>query len=466
MPGMRRWMCAGAVLILQGMSVLCAGAAANTSAGYLIEFKNGDRLHGRPDTATVGADRLILDTAAASAPLEIRLSGIARISREGPSQDRLDPETLIYLTNGDVLPAQRPPRLQEERLVFPTSYAGELKVLRAMVQRIELATDNQDVVPVPLDLSHWTLPGRNGDEKAWVPEDGGLTSASSIPIGTDITNMPDAVCIRFRLKWEGRLAFTMGIGGIASLPQSKRRYVAGISGEQVSLTRYDAEGRSVQIEPGRITTRASRGQTNAEFALYVDRVKGNIMLYAGGVCLGRWTDPRPLGNTGGGLVISPQHGGRFWLSLLRIGPWDGGVPADPDDFPASAADRIALATGDIVTGTVESLGDGRVAVKGTFFAASFPLEQVRWLQFGTVAAGCARRNKNDIRTRLPNRGTVTFELIRLADGSFRGSSENFGAADIALDAIQAAEFDIYREAPVSPVTDHGPRERRHDGREE
>lgn len=441
-------------VILQGICALCAVGETTNSHQFLIEFKNEDRLHGWPETAEASADRLRLTVVSAFTPVDVRLSSIARISREGGRDDSSAPAAVVHLTNGDVLPLQHVPSTHDDQLICSTAYAGELRIARAMVRLVEVTTqqDARQTFLIPLDISQWATPGRTGADPAWTLTNGCLTAASSIPIGTDITNMPDAVSIRFQVEMEApALAFGFEVGGLAALPQPKGKYTLGISGDRIYLSRNDDDGRSAQLEGTANMPSELRRQSRLAFDLRIDRTKGRIVVYAEDRLVGRWSDPVPLGNTGGGLVVKPQAGTRFTLCRLRIAPWDGSIPSTPEDFVASDADRVALANGDVMSGTITSFGDGRVTVKGVYATMAVPLDAVRWLRFGNEGSGCARRNKGDIRVQLPNGGKLTVDLIRLDAGKVYGASENFGTADIAVDTVQAADFDIYQEpAPPPP----------------
>ena len=460
----RYWLIVGVVVAVAQTTVKTHATGESTNPPPdLVELKNGDRLHGRLVAADSGTDRLALAIPSASAPIAMRLSEVARIVREAavPESDA-EGAALVYLTNGDVLPGRQAPRLQGDRVVLSTSYAGELSILRAMVRRIDLdppGLAGQGSI-VPLDLQRWTVPGGGASEKAWVVDDGGLRAMAPTPLGINLTNMPDSVRIRLRVRSDGRMpAFRIDVGGDASLPQVKGRYLVGFGGDRITLSRTDSEGRESIIERGTGVPDALRGQTSLEIELCIDRVRGEIVLGAGGARLGRWVDPKPLGNMGGGLTIRPQDAGGLRLSRLRLGPWDGGIPAAPEDYSASPAGRVALANGDVYSGTVLSVEDGKVAFRGTHGALSPPLEEVRWLRFGDADAGRARRNKNDVRARFAGNGVITMNLLTVEDGKVRGSSENFGESAFRLEAVREVEFDIYREPAPSPVSVTPARER-------
>ncbi len=451
MRGRRSWTGVGAALALAGACELRAAAEATNGASYLVEFKNGDRLRARPEAADAGADRLTLAADAARVPLDVRLSSVSRFSRELGRDDGSASPFRVHLTNGDQLPLTQPPRLDGDTLVCVTPYAGELKVRRAMVRLIEFGPAGavRQGVPVPLDLARWAAPGRSdrGDQ-SWSLEEGALTTRSSTPIGTDITNMPDAAVIQFTVRSDSEpMSLAVEVGGMAALAQSKGRYMLGVGSGRIYLRRTDADGRSASVGGDVAIPRGLRGRPSLSFDLCIDRVTGRVLVCVDGLLVGRWTDDAPTGNTGNGLVFRPQGGGRLILSQIRVGPWDGAIAARPDDFGAAAISRIALADGDVVSGSVESLGAGGVSVKGAYSSVRAPLADVRWLRFGSTGSGTARRNENDVRVRTSGGGQITLDLARLESGRMLGTSENVGAISVALDDVQAAEFDIYRTPP-------------------
>ena len=443
------------VMMIPGLlACLPVGAAGNPS---VVRFSNDDRIPG--EMASLDRELLIWESPILEKPTPFFLKEVVDLSLQSELHEiTADHLATVSLTNGDTVVGQLA-SATDDVISLDTWFAGRLNFNRLMVRSVDINAVTSSLYRGPTGLDGWI---QSEDEPAWTYDRLAFRSRAAGGIAhADL--MPDVGSVEFDVAWKAD-SLALKVLVFSDKPESTD-----------SQAGYD-----LQFQRGMVYLRSSGsrgmiGNVRSQAMLENDRVRvkieanqktGQVCLHVDDELLAVWSDP-DVGNTefGTGIHFISSSTQPIRISGIEVGDWDGLVEAMPaqqmgalqrfgnfgdDDLDASPVPigeskegRMELANGDTLSGEVQAIQDGVISVKTPLGDVKLPVARLRTLALKPVdLERCIRRN-GDIRGWFPDGSSIVFRLDEVGDGTFLGSSQNFGVATFRIAAFSRVEFNIY-----------------------
>ena len=416
-----------------------------------LRLENGDQLHGTLLGIKGGAEgRLIWKHERAAVPVEFTLAGMGAVDlgERAKAGARVHRGSL-RLTNGDVLAGDLV-SLDDQNLVLDTWYAGKLTVPRPLVRQMEPWTAlNATLYSGPAaDLAGWNSPDGEINQQ-WECRDGALTTRQGRgTISREIPNLPDSVQFAFDLAWTRNSTL-----GFAFFCETGRRgefvnagYFMMFSNGMRSVTLMRAQDEGTQqvgeAAMGLSRARPGPGEQKAHVTVLADKKAHKITLQLNGKTVKEWTDDADCKGGGKNMVFSDMRDG-MRISNIRVSRWNG-RPLRPDDVAKPGQDSLVFTNGDVLSGRLAAVADGKARLETSYAAPmEILLERIQEINLAPEKAGTARRQPGDMRLSLADGvGMLTMAVAELTGGTVQGSSDNFGAVFVPLAALSKLEFKL------------------------
>ncbi|MEI6084340.1 MAG: hypothetical protein WCS70_08570 [Verrucomicrobiota bacterium] len=411
-----------------------------THAGDTLKFRNGDRLQGALLSATATGLRWQAD--GAPAPILFEATNLAelQLAPRPPTNARQLHGWLVELTNGDQLTGDIV-ALDDQTLTLTTWYAGQLRLQRTMIKRLECRA----LAPVviysgPTGPSDW-----KSSSAGWTYKQGKLYSrrGQSGVISKEV-GLPAVANIEFDIAWRGQPYWAVGFYNAAGL----NGYQLSCNGNYLYLNRNNQrnlEG-NVQI--------AERGQrTKAHVTLRVNKPKKTIAVYFDNVLVKQWTDTTEFDGKGTALSFQSQGQADLRLANIVVSEWDGKLDSDPAPTRAPSEDLVRLSNGDKVSGALRSMTGREAGLTNSFAAVKIPLTKIAAIDFAGSTAATARRQATDVRAYFPDGTQFTLALEQLDEKAFAGTTENCGRVNLPIDTFTRLRFNVSDKSAASPEED-------------
>jgi len=410
----------------------------------VIRFRNGDSLHGVLEQIDATGQVAWRHTEA-SEPLRFSLQNVMQISLAGVGRNESAGATAaVSLTNGDTLRGAVK-SLDEATLTLDTWYAGTMQIKRVMIRRITPLLGGEAIVMEGLgSLADWK---RGGQPEAWQLRNGALLAMQPGTIGRDV-GLPDQSSVEFDLTWL-QLPVMLHVGLYGQRPDgifgdgNTAGYWLMFAGNNAQLQRAT---RTETSQLGQIDIRKFIRNGKMRVAIRADKTKKSIALLLDGQLVKAWTDPGEWSGDGRCLTFVSQSRGEqnLRISNLIVREWSGDVETG-GMVVTGQQDVLRLANNDRVTGTVESIKDGTVAVVSTVAPLTIPLERVAEINFASENFERARRMAGDVIAAFHDGGRVTLALESVDAKTVNGEGENFGKVNFSRDAFRELQLHIYDE---------------------
>ena len=425
---------------------------AGAGGADLIQFKNGDRLSGSLDaiagrqTVRWGSPRFVEAVEFAIEP--VKAVDFAKRPMPKPSQG----QWLVWLTSGDRLEG-RIERIAPDKLLLETSYAGSIEIPRA---RIRGLTPKPSLAPTtfegPAGLEGWTSgasnPALNGG--AWSYRDGAFYASKSASIARNV-GLPDSARIEWDLNWSETLSLNVALYADRLQPVALANkdaseafggfYSLQLRGELravhlLAITRTNANPNLGEIPLPKLA------ETNAAHVeVLVSKNRGTIALRIDGQPITEWRDTN--GFIGAGAAMRFVHGGqgRVRLGGFRVSDWDGQTEEEVSTARDTKEDRLKLASGEDLGGTLLGMMDGTIR----FLAAngrqvSAPVETVRLIELAGVRLDWRQPKDFTARGYFWGGGSIGLFLDEWRDDRLRAHSPEFESAAFLRSAFKRLEF--------------------------
>ncbi|HSP42136.1 MAG TPA: hypothetical protein VLO11_04645 [Luteolibacter sp.] len=434
-------------------ALACCTAAAAASS---LRFANDDVITGTP--RSIGIDRLVWESPLLEQPAEFFTDRIIDLSlpAEVP-EEKPDHIAVITLTNGDTVRGQLA-SITDEEVTLDTWFAGRMSFNRLMVSGLEIEESAASLYNGPSGIDGWT---QSADPPAWTYTDSSFRSSRNGGIARDDL-LVEECSVKFDCAWKG---------------DSIRLRVIVFSDDP--STDNPDDGYEITFQRGRVHARNLRtqnflGSAQSQALMENDRVSveirassktQRIALLIDDEPIEVWNDPDAgKANHGGALHFISNSTVPMKISRIRVIEWDGemdrmpdpqigfqrfrfgGEPDEPPVEPAEeedAEDRIQLANGDSLPGTVKSITEGLVSIETPLGEIELPVSRLRSLALKSVDAERCKRYRGDVRAWFPDGGSVVFRLEDSGPGTFTGYSQNFGRATFKSSAFSRIEFNIH-----------------------
>ncbi|MCX7817747.1 MAG: hypothetical protein N2652_00790 [Kiritimatiellae bacterium] len=406
------------------------------------EWLSGSLVSARNDTG-----ELVWRHGAIRELLSVRLQAVTEVQLAvpGAARRRSSADSVVRLTNGDEL-FGRILSLDSNSLVIADTAAGTLRLVRAMVAEFSPAGGAGEVLyEGPSSLEEWAL--RGDRSRQWALSEGGLIPLNPSPIGRVIEGMGDRVRIDFSIDWKffpGFLSFWF-FHEKPEEPQGDAYMLNIVAAQRLELNRMRAGGGSQGlggVEIGEWTG----GAATMRVTIFADRRRGEIAVSVNDRVVRQWKDTRDFRGTGNAITFMPQGGRELRLSEIRVVRWTGRLAPPSESAERVDSDVVVLANGDTMSGRVLTVGEGRLRLETPFAPLEVPVERVAQVIFAAESQLRARRRPSDVRLRLVRGGQITMTLREIDSRVIRGESENFGIAEVPLEAVQRIQFNLYGPA--------------------
>ncbi len=391
-----------------------------------------------------------------------------------PAQGGEQSTAAIELTNGDRI-IGRVQLMDAEKLVVQTTAAGTLNVRRPMLTSIAGVTDLGGAAGASGQrLFGWV---RQGATNTWVYRRGGL----EVGQGTIARNieLPSVFRVDFDMAWQIHPELTLRLFADPDKWNRKQHLIIAIEGQSVQTgVSYTDQTQNIGMNTFGYGSFAPTKSRQCHVTILVDNRGGRFDILIDGKSVmrsnafGGVADTGPL--SGSGVVLqgsyrkailqnqfrnrgnNPAGAAAFAMarhaqeqpsptriSGFRLSSWDGQPLDKSANQPPPKLDTIALANGDIATGTIEKIADNQALVKTAHVALNIPIERALNVRLAASKSERARRVNGDVRVYLVDGSQITMMLESITDSALVGSSENFGRASVQRAAVDYIQFNIY-----------------------
>jgi hypothetical protein len=423
--------------------------ATNTAPDSLL-FRNGDLLYGQ---------LLAIDPPSAvqwrhpdaAQPIEFKPDTIAQIDFPAPTNSAAPSNNAcrLLLANGDSLEGALV-SCDREAVVLQTWYAGRLSIPRASLQSLVFVRRSPAVFDGITGLDGWTqavsaapAPGESGQ---WTYRDGAFYAGKTASIARDL-KLPDVAEIQFDLAWKGALNLAVALYTDSLRPI----YLPGKEqgpdfGGFYSLRLDNVNYRNIDLWPikkkeslhglGQAPFPSLNNKDRLHVGLRVSKPQHKIALSLDDTLIKEWVDPQGFAGEGTGMRFVQNPGGVIKLSHLRITHWDG-IFEEP---AAGSADACWFENGQKIAGPIQSISNGKIALRPPNRPAQIPLAELKAITFARRQTRPPQTQAATVRATFAQGGALTFilEIWRPEEMIIR--SADFGKARINPAAFTRLQF--------------------------
>ena len=431
----------------------------------VLEFLNGDKLHG--SFVSVDTQRgVVWRHPFMKQPLAITLASLAKVKLDRPGTPHSDTNATVRaggegrarcnvrLFNRDELQGDLL-ALDAERLTFATWYAGTLNIPRQLISSILPGlAQGTTVFEGPTGLEGWTIRGggmRRGLNAAspWRFTSGAFICTSSGSIGREF-NLPPMANVEFDLNWRRYLQFAVSVFTDNLESYGGNAYMFQFNNVSAYVQRMSRNGDSSSF--GQAELPGFNQKTKAHFSIRANKEQKTLYLLVDGVLVKQWTDTAEF-SPGNGLLFFQQGQSFVKISDLRISEWDGKFEAPGAPALKAKQDSVRLANTDQITGTLQSIRDGKMSFKTSFATLDVPMDRVAHIEFSRPAAENSPPAPGLVRAQFAGGGSVTFQIERWDGQQVTVSSPSFGQAKFAATAFATLQFNLDQQKTESETNE-------------
>ena len=430
----------------------CATAAAASS----LRFANDDVITGTP--RSIGIDRLVWESPLLEKPAEFFTDRIIDLSLPAEiPQTRPDHIAVLSLTNGDTIRGQLA-SITDDAVTLDTWFAGRLQFNRLMVSGLKIEESTASLYTGPTGLDGWT---QSAEPPAWTYTESSFRATRTGGIARDDL-LAERCAIKFDCAWKSD-SIRLRVIVFSDDPASDNPD----NGYEITFQRGRVHARNLRTQNflGSAQSRALMENDRARIEIRADAKTQRIGLLIDDEPIELWNDPDAgKARRGAALHFISNSTAPMKISAIRVLEWDGemdrmpdpqvgfqrfqpgGEPDEPAAEPAAkenAEDRIQLANGDSLPGTVKAITEGIVAIETPLGEVNLPVSRLRSLALKSVDTERCKRYRGDVRAWFPDGGSIVFRLDDSGPGTFTGHSQNFGTATFQSSAFSRIEFNIY-----------------------
>jgi hypothetical protein len=431
------------------------GASDRLSSRETLLFRNGDLLYGALE-AIDPSKGLLWRHSDVDRVIQFRADAVAEV--HFPVQP-LGGSNVVnacrcQLNNGDELEGSLV-RLDQERAVLQTWYAGEISLPRRNIQSIvPILPEGRTVFFGPTGLEGWTI-GKVvsglGDAGEWKYKNGAFYATNAASIARDV-KLPDVAKIEFDLAWKGifQLAVALytdyyqpiNLGNKDSEPEFGGFYSLQLNSFSANLLPVKKNDPLRYL--GQVSVPMFNQKNTAHVEVRASKPKRTISLLVDGQLVKQWSENEEFVGQGTGVrfVHQGQVQSKVKLSHFRVSEWDGQFDEKPTPNPDRKQDIAKLRNGDKVVGTLESIQDGRVSIATGGTNLEIPLGRVKQIELAQSPVRQSSPDQGNIRAFFRRGGAVTFQLERWEANKVMGTSPNFGRLAFDASAFSRVELDL------------------------
>lgn len=286
-------------------SILCLGLLlAGGTAGVL----HADNLTLSGEARLTGTVRSIDETGVirlasplSPDPIQLKPGAVAKVEFSAPETLPNPPETLVELTNGDLLPVTIE-GLDDRNLSVTTADAGPLSIPREAVKSMQVGVRKPKIIYTgPRNMEEWTREGEGG--RSWAFSNHELVASGPAEISKSFET-PLQFVFKFTLKWQAMPGFQIYFAD-PLVPDSdlSDRYYMQFNGAGLEIKRESSEGKHFQTVIALNRTPDQFPDNQLEIEIHVDRKTSHLHLLLNGEPEAAGVDPVPDPPKGNGIRL-------------------------------------------------------------------------------------------------------------------------------------------------------------------
>jgi hypothetical protein len=357
----------------------------------------------------------------------------------------------FVLNNGDQLEGQVQV-LDQDKVQLQTWYAGEITLPRDTVRLVvPVPPEGATVFQGPAGMPGWTI-GKvvspTGDAGEWRYSNGAFYATNAASIARDV-HLPDVARIEFDLAWKGLFQLAVALYTDYYQPinlQNKDTEPEFGGFYSLQINSFSANLLPVKKNDplrflGQVSVPAFNQKNAAHVEIRASKPKRSVSLFVDGQLVKQWIENDEFVGQGTGVRFVHQGQGKVKMSHFRVSEWDGQFEEKPSAVPDPKHDLAKLRNGDKVTGTLESIHDGRISFASSSTKLDIPLERVKQIELAGQHADTPPPQLN-ARAFFNQGGAVSFQLEKWEAGKVIGSSPNFGRLSFDAQAFAKVELNL------------------------
>ncbi len=387
----------------------------------------------------------------AAQPIEFKPDTIAQIDFPQPKNSTAPASNAcrVLLANGDSLDGGLL-SYDREVLALQTWYAGRLSIPRASLQSLVLIRPSPAIFDGITGLEGWTqaasAAAMPGDTGQWTYRNGAFYASKVSSIARDL-KLPDVAEIQFDLAWKGALNLAVALytdslqpvqlnlkeqapdfGGFYSF-----RFQSSVIVDMIAIKKLDP-----LRDLGQVILPSLNSKDRVHVDLRVSKPQHKIALALDDALIKEWVDPQGFIGEGTAMRFVQNLGSVVKLSNLRITQWDGFF----EDTAASAdtTDVCWLENGKRTECAIESIGNGKMAIRTTNGPVEIPLDQLNAINFAHRQPGPAQTEAATVRATFAQGGGLSFILESWRKNEMIIRSADFGKARLNPAAFTRLQF--------------------------
>ncbi len=428
-------------------------AVPSGSTTDALLFSNGDFLYGK--LVSIDPQRSVRwQHPDARQPIDFKSTNVTQIDLSNGRRTLEESNNCkIDFINNDGIKASLI-SCDKDNVVVDTAYAGRLKLSRATLESLVMVPPLQPVLfEGPTGIEGWT-PGKAaaaaamGDAGEWKYRNGAFYANKAASIARDV-HLPDTAQIEFDLVWKDVLnvaiaLYTDSLQPVSLAAKESAPDFGGFYSFQVHssyMQMMPIKKNDPLRELGGIAVPALMKRDRAHFDLRVSKQDRKIALLINGLLVKEWIDSE--GFAGKGTMMRFVHqgqGGAVKISNIRVRPWDGQLEEASPTQAHRVNDSVRLADGSRLTGTIEKIADGKLAIATGTSTIQVALSKLRQIDFASQNVPAAQTNSQPVRVLLTPGYTVSGYLESWTADAMTLKSPEFGEAKFDPKAVSRLQF--------------------------
>ena len=421
-----------------GFGVLACGFLSTTIFADTAIFRNGDVLTGALQTIENGKDVVWKHPDAIDA-ITLEIKAITEIQLPTRRRNEITGGTpaRFELRGGESFDANLI-SMDTNKVAVLSPHAGAFEFpVSSLLSLIPSPQRRAVLFEGPESAAGWTMGKVQnagvGEAGEWKFHDGAFYATQSASVARDV-NLPSRAAIHFDLQWKGyfHLAVALATDYLQPVNLANKETEPDFGGfYSLQINNFSANLLPVKKnEPLRFLGQVALpnfGQRNsAHVDIRVNREKKLVALLLDGVVIKQWIDTEAFSGTGGGIRFVHQGQGVVRLSGLKVTEWDGQFEELITNSLTLKQDAAKLRNGDRMTGLIDGVKDGKLALitKGTRIEG--PLARVLQIEMARTNLASASLKDGEVRAYFEQGGHLRLSVEKLDTNGLTARSTALG----------------------------------------
>jgi|GEM_PF-1801973 len=352
--------------------------------------------------------------------------------------------------------------IDDKHVTLKTNYAGEIRVLKKFITRMEIDSKKGYLYLGPKSLDEWH---NNSIKQTWEYTNNSLLGGSKAGNIAQDLDIPEEASISFDLSWKedeyiGLYLFS------SDHEQSKpdNYYQLNLQRGKCTIIKYTNGRQSYHVKSAKQPNRGNRGnrfpiqppnnisiikELYAHYDIYMSKTKGKFYIYRNGVKLDTFTDSTPQPEKfGTALHIVSSSKTPVRVKNLSLSRWSGYIPSEVDAETFAKVkgegERILLKNGDILLGRIDKVRDGLMQIESLYTQLNLPITRMRSVDLtSSKAKEEPIMYENDIKCWFKDKGWIILKPISIEGHILTAYHQALGENKYDLNVFKRVDLQIY-----------------------